>query len=73
VAIEALANDILRSPVKIEVTPESSVVDSIRQKVYFVEEENKDFLLLSLLEKNHLSKVIIFLRLNMALPMSLKD
>ncbi len=60
VAIEALANDILRSPVKIEVTPESSVVDSIRQKVYFVEEENKDFLLLSLLEKNHLSKVIIF-------------
>ncbi|EQC43884.1 DEAD/DEAH box helicase [Bacteriovorax sp. Seq25_V] len=59
-AIELLANEILNNPVKVEVTPESSVVDSIEQRVFFVSEENKEFLLLSLLEQEKLNKVIIF-------------
>lgn len=39
--IEKLANSILTSPEKVEVTPVSSTVDTIQQSVYFVEKNEK--------------------------------
>ncbi|MFG1505961.1 DEAD/DEAH box helicase [Halobacteriovorax sp. ZH5_bin.2] len=58
--IEALANAILRDPIKVEITPESSTVDKIKQSVYFTLAENKNYLLLSLLEDKSKSRILIF-------------
>lgn len=58
--IEVLAEAILNKPVKIEVAPQSSTVDKIEQSVYFTLAENKNFLLLSLLEDQSMERVLIF-------------
>ncbi|EPZ51955.1 DEAD/DEAH box helicase [Bacteriovorax sp. BAL6_X] len=58
--IEKLANSILKNPIKVEITPESSTVDKIKQSVYFTLAENKNFLLLSLLEDQTNSRILIF-------------
>lgn len=58
--IETLADAILRDPVKVEITPESSTVEKIRQSVYFTLAENKNYLLLSLLEDKSKSRILIF-------------
>jgi len=39
--IEKLANSILKSPVKIVVTPVSSTVEIIEQELYYVDSVNK--------------------------------
>ncbi|WP_412470820.1 DEAD/DEAH box helicase [Halobacteriovorax sp. RT-2-4] len=58
--IETLANQILNKPVKVEVAAQSSTVDKIEQSVYFTLAENKNYLLLSLLEDKTKSRIIIF-------------
>ncbi|MFG1481937.1 DEAD/DEAH box helicase, partial [Halobacteriovorax sp. HFRX-2_2] len=58
--IETLAHAILRDPIKVEITPESSTVDKIKQSVYFTLAENKNYLLLSLLEDKSQSRILIF-------------
>ncbi|WP_412471619.1 DEAD/DEAH box helicase [Halobacteriovorax sp. RT-1-4] len=58
--IEKLANQILKNPVKVEVAAQSSTVDKIEQFVYFTLAENKNYLLLSLLEDKSKSRIIIF-------------
>jgi ATP-dependent RNA helicase RhlE len=58
--IEALANDILVRPEKVEITPESSTIEKIDQRVYFVDDMHKLFLLSMLLEDQSLEKIIIF-------------
>ena len=60
--IEALANQILRDPVKVAVTPVSSTVDAIRQQVYKVDKANKRHLLLALLQEPSLRSVLVFTR-----------
>ena len=60
--IEALANQILRDPVKVAVTPVSSTVDAICQRVYKVDKANKRHLLLALLQDESLRSVLVFTR-----------
>jgi len=61
-SIESLAAEILRSPVRVEVTPEVVTVDRIEQHVLFVDQKRKRELLAKLLENPDLSRVIIFTR-----------
>jgi len=61
-SIAALSRSILHNPVKIEVTPASSVVDTIEQYIYFVEKQEKKDLLVNLLKKDKRKSTLIFSR-----------
>lgn len=60
--IAALSRSILRNPLKIEVTPTSSVIDTIEQYIYFVEQQEKRELLISVLKKDKKQSVLVFSR-----------
>lgn len=60
--IVSLSARILSNPVKVEVTPVSSAVDTIDQSVYFVEKPEKKKLLVSLLKQEEEKSVLIFSR-----------
>jgi ATP-dependent RNA helicase RhlE len=60
-AIATLSKSILNHPVRVEVTPESSVVDMIEQHLYFVEKPQKSQLLVDILQKRRRS-VLVFSR-----------
>ena len=55
-----LAHTMLRNPVRITITPEQPVVESIDQKVLFVGKKDKDALLISLLRDPLVYKALIF-------------
>lgn len=61
-AIATLSRSILRNPVKVEVAPVSSVVDTIEQYIYFVEKQGKKDLLINLLKKDKSKSALIFSR-----------
>lgn len=61
-SIDKLSRSILHNPVKVEVTPESSVVDTIDQYIYFVEKKEKKDLLIKLLKKDDKKSVLVFSR-----------
>lgn len=61
-AIEKLTNEILRNPVKVEVTPVSTTAERIQQEVFFVDQSNKTNLLLHLLKDKTLESVLVFSR-----------
>lgn len=61
-AIVTLANTILRSPIKVEVTPVSSTADTIRQSVYFVDKSDKNSLLLHILKDESIATALVFTR-----------
>ncbi len=58
--IQKLSADILRNPVKVEVTPESSTADTINQTVYMVDRDNKNKLLLHVLEEKNIQTALVF-------------
>ena len=58
--IKQLANVLLTNPVKVEVTPVSSTVDIIQQSVYFVEKQNKQPLLVQLLQDQTIETLLVF-------------
>jgi ATP-dependent RNA helicase RhlE len=61
--ISGLANSILVNPVKVEVTPPSTTVERIDQKVMFVNQKRKQDLLTMLLNRDEkISRVLIFTR-----------
>ena len=60
--IRNLAFSILRDHVKVEVAPESSVVETVDQKVFFVEKTDKRKLLMYLLENDRMNSVLVFSR-----------
>jgi ATP-dependent RNA helicase RhlE len=60
--IQALANSILTNPVKVEVTPESTTAETIKQSIYMVEKNNKKNLLVHLLKDNAINSALIFTR-----------
>ena len=60
--IVSLSRNILTHPVRVEVTPESSTVDTIDQCIYFVEKPEKKGLLVSVLKKEADKSVLIFSR-----------
>lgn len=60
--IVSLTASLLKSPVKITITPDSPTVDAIEQYIYFVEKAEKGHLLISLLREAKGQSVLIFSR-----------
>jgi len=58
--ISILTKNFLRNPVRVEVTPESSTVEKIKQSVFFVDPENKVELLIDLIKENKMDCVLVF-------------
>ena len=58
--IKQLANMLLKNPVKVEVTPVASTVDTIQQSLYYVEKQNKKLLLAHLLTDPTIETVLVF-------------
>ena len=61
-AIATLSKSILYKPERVEVAPVSSVVDTIKQKLYLVEKPQKSKLLIDILEKDKRKTVLVFSR-----------
>ena len=61
--ISSLSRSILKNPRRVEVTPVSSIVETIEQYLYYVEkQEKKDLLIKLLAEKEEASSVLVFSR-----------
>lgn len=61
-AIAKLSRSILSKPVRVEVTPASSAVDTVDQHLYFTEKSLKSNLLLSVLQKTQSKSILVFSR-----------
>jgi ATP-dependent RNA helicase RhlE len=61
-AIGKLANEMLRDPVRIAVTPVATPVESVSQRVIHVEARNKPSLLVQLLADAQMSRTLVFTR-----------
>lgn len=60
--IQPLANEILKNPVRVEVTPVASTPRAIEQSVFMVEQKAKRDLLAYLLTNTDISRAIVFTR-----------
>lgn len=60
--IQALADTILNNPVKVEVTPVSSTAETVDQKVYKVDRNDKRRLLLHILKDSSIDRALVFTR-----------
>jgi len=60
--IERLAGGILKQPIRLAVTPASTTVERIDQRVYFVDTANKNALLAELLKDQAIERVLVFTR-----------
>ncbi len=60
--IQKLASDLLKNPVKVEVTPPASTVDSIEQSIYHTSKPDKPKMLLHLLREQNISTALVFTR-----------
>ncbi|MEG1256512.1 DEAD/DEAH box helicase [Clostridium sp.] len=60
--ISKLVNSILKDPVKVEVTPVSSTIDTITQGLYFVGKKQKKSLLIHILKDESIPSVLVFSR-----------
>ena len=58
--IVPLANSMLVDPVRITINPEAPTVDKIHQRVLFVNREDKDKLLISILREPEVERTIVF-------------
>ncbi|MCR4284943.1 MAG: DEAD/DEAH box helicase [archaeon] len=58
--IADLTRRFLKHPVRVEITPQATPVDKIEQCVFFIDQENKNELLLDLIEQQKMSCVLIF-------------
>lgn len=57
-----MVDTILTDPIKVEVTPVSSTVDTIKQTVYFVDRKDKKSLLIQLLKNRSIDSALVFTR-----------
>jgi ATP-dependent RNA helicase RhlE len=64
--MEALAQAMVRNPVRVDISPEKLAVERIAQKVLFVGKANKDALLVSLLGDRKVNKALIFTQMKFA-------
>ncbi len=60
--IVSLAQSMLRDPVRVTIAPEKPTVERIVQQVLFVDRENKDDLLRSILQDSSARKAIVFIQ-----------
>lgn len=58
--IEKLVLELLKDPVKVEIKPEEKTVKTIDQKLYFVDKNDRQYLLLSLLGNAKLKSILLF-------------
>lgn len=65
-AIQQLAATLLHQPVKVEVTPVSSTVEVIDQQVYMVDKQDKQTLLIKLLQDGSIRSVLVFTQMKHA-------
>ncbi|MEM1107173.1 MAG: DEAD/DEAH box helicase [Planctomycetota bacterium] len=61
-AIEKLARDLMRDPVKIDTAPQSTTADGVEQALYFVDKPHKPQMLIHLLNELSISRAIVFTR-----------
>lgn len=59
-SIMNLANTFLQDPVRIEIAPESSTVDTVTQALYTVQKDDKKNLLLYLLKDKDIKNAVVF-------------
>jgi ATP-dependent RNA helicase RhlE len=64
--IVALANTMVRNPVRVTIRPDAPAVEVITQKVLFVGKKDKDALLISLLNDPRINKALIFTQMKHA-------
>jgi ATP-dependent RNA helicase RhlE len=64
--MESLANTMVRNPVRVSIAPEKPTVDRITQKVLYVGREDKNALLVSVLEDPAVKKAIVFTQMKHA-------
>jgi ATP-dependent RNA helicase RhlE len=55
-----LTGDFLKDPIRVEVTPEATPVGKIEQCVFFIDNEDKNELLLDLIKQQNINKSIVF-------------
>ena len=60
--IAELSKKLLKEPLRVEVTPESTTVEKIDQRINFVERGNKPLLLKSILQDKKIKHVLVFTR-----------
>jgi len=60
--INTLARSMLKDPVHVEVAPQATTVETIKQHVFFVDQNAKEKLLLELMQHEHLTSVLVFTR-----------
>jgi ATP-dependent RNA helicase RhlE len=60
--IHELAQKLLHDPVRVAIIPEATTVDSVKQKLFFVDQGAKERLLLDLVRQKHLTRVLVFTR-----------
>ena len=60
--VARIANGLLRDPVRLEVTPQSSIVDRIDQRVLYVQQADKRQLLNQLLRRSAVGRTLVFTR-----------
>jgi ATP-dependent RNA helicase RhlE len=63
---QQLADMLLTDPAKVEVTPVSSTVEIIDQKLYYVEKLNKPALLLEILKDESIKSLLVFIQMKHA-------
>jgi ATP-dependent RNA helicase RhlE len=60
--VKNLADPLLKDPVHIEVTPQATPIEVIKQSIFFVDQNSKEKLLLELLRQKHLTRILVFTR-----------
>ena len=60
--IAALADSLLKKPVRVSITPSAKPVEKIEQKVYFVEKAEKRELLADIIRQNNVHQTLVFTR-----------
>jgi len=60
--VNELAKSLLKDPIHVEVSPQATTVERIKQHIFFVDPGSKEKLLLELLDRKHLTSVLIFTR-----------
>ncbi len=71
--ISKLVDSILKDPVRVEVTPVSSTIDTITQGLYFVNKKNKKSLLTHILKDQSIASALVFSRTKHGANMITKD
>ncbi|MFH1134410.1 MAG: DEAD/DEAH box helicase [Nanoarchaeota archaeon] len=61
--VAQLAATLLTEPVRVEAAPQATTVDTVDQHVFFVDQNDKEALLIDLLRQKHLTSVLVFTRM----------